>query len=532
MIPLRSTPLPPFRSGAEVRRRAAEALRPPSRIRVSEAAARHRRLNNPGAYVGPWRNEKTPYLAELMDRALQRDTDELFAIAPSQTAKTEIHLNICGHGIKYRPAEALLFQPTKDLAEDFAVRRITNKFLRPSPDLESELGPAKSDDNVMTKRFKNGFTLTVSWPSPAQLSSRPVQLVLIDERDRMADDIGGEGDPIALGRKRKQTFGRNGALVCTSSPSRIDGTGIIAHWPAGDQCLLNWPCPDCGEFWAPGFTAERKPDLTEAPGRLGDLRWDPNAGTPAEARETAYLECPCCAARITERNKPAMLREAVWLPLGVTISAKGERSGTPPKTRVASYWLTGLASPFQPLGELAEKFLAAQAHFERTGEENDLKTFFNTDLGVPYKPRHDGAAPLEPEALDARRGAYELGTVPAEVRFLTASVDIQNDRFEVLVRGWNETTESWLVDRYAIRTMPDGRTDVRPSRHPEQWDLLLDQVVRRSYPMADNPGLLLPVANTAIDTGGHEDVTANAKAFWRRARKAGVPDWRITLVKG
>ena len=531
MIPLRDAPLPTFRTGAEIRRRAAEALRPPRRVTVSEAAARHRRLNNPGSYVGPWRNETTPYLVEPMDRALRRDTDEIYLIAPSQTAKTEVHLNLIGHGIKYRPADALLFQPTKDLAEDFAVRRVVNKFLKPSPDLAGELGISKSDDNVMTKRFRNGFSLTVSWPSPAQLSSRPVQMVLIDERDRMPDDIGGEGDPVDLGRKRKQTFGRNGVLVCTSSPSRIDGTGIVAHWPAGDQRLLFWPCPECGEFWSPGFNADRKPDLPEAEGRLGELRWD--AAVPAsEVRDTAWLECPCCAARLTEKDKPQMLARAMWLPRGMAVAASGSVSGTMPRTRIGSYWLTGLATPFQTWGELAEKFVAAKEHFDRTGDENKLKTFFNTDMGVPYKPRHEGAAPLEADELDGRRDGYSLGTVPAGVRYLTASVDIQGDRFEVLVRGWNETTESWLIDRFAIRTMPDGRSDVRPARHPEQWDVLLDRVFRRSYQLVEVPGKSLSVANVAIDTGGHEDVTANAKSFWRRARAAGIGDRQITLVKG
>ena len=43
---------------------AARVLLPPDRLSVSEAAARYRYLNNPGAYVGPWRNEQTPQLVE------------------------------------------------------------------------------------------------------------------------------------------------------------------------------------------------------------------------------------------------------------------------------------------------------------------------------------------------------------------------------------------------------------------------------------------------------------------------------------
>ncbi len=40
----------------------AEAIRPPERLTVSEAAEKYRRLNNPGSYVGPWDNDFAPIL--------------------------------------------------------------------------------------------------------------------------------------------------------------------------------------------------------------------------------------------------------------------------------------------------------------------------------------------------------------------------------------------------------------------------------------------------------------------------------------
>ena len=46
---------------------AAEQVRPPERLTVSEAAHKYRRLHNIGSYSGPWLNEMTPYLVEPMD---------------------------------------------------------------------------------------------------------------------------------------------------------------------------------------------------------------------------------------------------------------------------------------------------------------------------------------------------------------------------------------------------------------------------------------------------------------------------------
>ena len=41
---------------------AAEMLRPTERLTVSEASEKYRKLNNPGSYVGPWKNDTTPYM--------------------------------------------------------------------------------------------------------------------------------------------------------------------------------------------------------------------------------------------------------------------------------------------------------------------------------------------------------------------------------------------------------------------------------------------------------------------------------------
>src|SRR5690606_25363983 len=122
------------------------------------------------------------------------------------------------HAAKYRPGDILLFQPTKDLAIDFAERRLENKCLAISPDLQAEVGPGRGDDKLLTKTFRNGLMVTIAWPVASQLASRPLPTVLIDERDSMDDDIQGEGDPVSLAKRRTSTFGRNATVVVASSP--------------------------------------------------------------------------------------------------------------------------------------------------------------------------------------------------------------------------------------------------------------------------------------------------------------------------
>ena len=70
-----------------------DALTPPERLTVSEAAAKYRYLNNPGAYVGPWLNETTPYIIEPMDECTNREYNSLIFVGPAQCGKTDFLLN-------------------------------------------------------------------------------------------------------------------------------------------------------------------------------------------------------------------------------------------------------------------------------------------------------------------------------------------------------------------------------------------------------------------------------------------------------
>lgn len=527
-VGLHETKLPGFVPASTFRRAVAAAIRPPRRISVSEAMARWRRVNNPGSYVGPWLNEKTPFGVEPMDRTVSRSVSELWFVGPSQVIKTEILLGNVAHAIKVAARDILIVHPTRDLALDFSKRRIGLKFLDPSPDLRCEVRGGRSDDKALDKIFRNGTMLTVAWPVAGQLASRPVPTVALDERDRMPDNIGGEGDPGELARNRTRTFGRNGMVIGSSSPSRDDGTGIMAEFARGDQKLWAWPCPECGEFWTPGFDADRRPVPFD------HLKWSPSATTQDAVEKSAFLACPRCGAVLDDAQKEGMNAAGVWVALGQSVTRAGKIEGAPPSGRVASYWLTGLASPWVTWGQLAGLYFSALDHFERTGEETKLRTVYNTGFGIPYESRARGRAPVKADDLAARCDDYALGTVPGspDIHFLAATVDVQGDRFEVEVKAWGADDESWLVDRFAIRQLDDGRTDIDPGRCPEHWRVLVPRVLARGYPVADGSGLVFPVASVGIDTGGIEGVTANAKAFQRLALAAGVEPWRITLLKG
>lgn len=509
-----SDALPPFRSAYLIGSDAALALRPPARVVPSVAAEKHRHIKKLGGYSGPWRNDMTPYLVDVMDACCDRNVSMVVFMAPSQVGKTEVILNLLGHTILYRPADWLLIQPTKDLGKDFSGRRL-DRMLEHSPDYGKELGSQKTDDTTFEKTFKNGSIITIAWPTPAQLSSRPVMIVWIDERDRMNDDIGGEGDPVQLGINRIKTYGRNGLVGVTGSPSRDDGTGTVALYKAGSQEILSVVCKSCGERFTPGFDANRQPTFDH-------LVYLDDAKISIEERaQSAVLvhNIDACGGIHEHSDLSDLLRTSQWEALQ-------------PGRKTRSFWLHGLLSRFTSWSDLAHRLIEAEEHYDETGDETKLQAVYNTDFGIPYFSKNAGAARVAATDLQARAEPYKMGLIPDGVRFLTASVDVGGDRFDVLIHGHGEKSESWIVDRFAIRTVPGTRIDLEPAQYAEHWEVLVPEVFDRIVPFASDPGFGLSPVLVAVDTGGQKGVTQNAKDFYRYALGEGVPDRRIMMVKG
>lgn len=119
-----------------------------------------------------------------------------------------------------------------------------------------------------------------------------------------------------------------------------------------------------------------------------------------------------------------------------------------------------------------------------------------------------------------------------------AAVDVQNSRFEVGVFGIapGKPYDIVLIDRYDIRKSlredADGDHEwVKPGSYLEDWDLLIGNVLQKTYPLSDGSGRQMAIKLTVCDSGGKEGVTTNAYNFYRRLRTLGLAP-RFHLVKG
>jgi phage terminase large subunit GpA-like protein len=493
---------------------ALQRLDAPERLTVSAAALKYRALENAGGgYSGPWTFETAPYLRRPMDcLGVESPYQTVAVMGPAQCGKSDIGNNWLLHTAICDPADMLTLFPDKQVGHDYVQQQI-EKMIRLSPELAARQLAHQGADNIHSKQF-SGCTAFFVWPVASQLRARPIPRIRIDDYDAVPEDIGGEGNALTLAEGRQTAFEGWAKTYVNSSPSLGETRGIEGLVASGTDERWHVPCKACGEFFALAF--ER---LKFAEG-----------STAEAAAASAAVVCPHCGGVHEQADKPALMAAGAWLGAGQAIARDGTVAGEAKPSPIASFRIDGLMG-FASWAKLAYERRAAELVFERTQDEEALRAFWNTRAGHNYRAQTEMSR-IDPDQLADRGEAWRLGTVPQGVAFLTAAVDIQAKSFEVLVKGWNDRAESWLIDRFSIRQLADGRTDVRPATHPEHWHVLLHRAIRARYPVADGSGREMAVATTAIDMHGLDGVTENARAFWRHARRSGVGDLQITLVRG
>lgn len=518
-------------------------LEPPERLTVSQWAERYRYVNNRGSYVGYWKNSTTPYMVEPMDMLCSPVHDGVIVVAPAQCGKTDaLIVNWTGYSIASDPMDMLIFNPTSNLSRDFSKRRV-DKLLRDTKECGSLLNKDRHADNIGDKHFQNGVFLSMAHPSVSEMAGRPVPRVALTDYDRMDDDIGGDGSPYDLASKRTTTFGSYRMCLAESSPSRpiedrhwvaVDGSheapptkGIFSLYNRGDRRRWYWACQHCQQRFEGTF------DL---------LKWNEKATNMVDIADSVYMQCPKCFGRIEQSQRHEMQQTGVWVQDGMYFNFRGELVGSPRKTRIASFWLRGVAAAFVSWGQLVTMYLAAEEEYKSTGSEESLQKFFNTDLAEPYIPKSLTAQRL-PEHLRDR--AVDIGekVVPEGVRALVANVDVQKDRFVVQVHGisMGAPFDITIIDRFEIRKSRRIDEDgdycfLQPHAYLEDWDLIEDLVMNKRYPLADGSNREMGVLMTTCDSGGYsrkkgESVTNMAYDFHRSLRKRGLSK-RFHLVKG
>lgn len=528
-------------SAHEVTKSTAELYLPPRRKLPSEAAALYLRNEK-----GPWVDDAAPMMVEPMNAIAGRAYNGICVVGPARSSKT---FSLIHGGIAYivvcAPGDTLIVQMSQEAARDFSKTEV-DRVIRHSPELQARLSPRPRDDNTFDKFFRSGIVLKLGWPAISQLSSKTLQYVFLTDYDRPEnrDNVDGEGPMWDLAYKRIETYMSRGKCIAESSPGEeltdinwqpsskheAPGVGgILSIYNRGTRGRWYWPCLHCNHFFeaAPGIGIFGVPDFEACEALVKD-------NDPLDLAERyARIACPECGTFHEMADRAAMSAAGMWVHEGQYI-ADGKLCGTRRRSNIASYWFGGCAATYQRWDAILTKYFQGVLNYSRTGDEQQLKTMTSTDLAAPYVSRR----------VSKRRGVEELKdrledwpaeTVPKGVRFLTSSVDVQANRFVVSTFGWGVQLELWVIDRFSI-TMSKRHAGTRPAAvdpgaFVEDWEVLIDEVIRRTYPAQWDPGIIFGTRLSVCDSHGLEGVTARAYEFWRSLRTRAMGN-RFVLIRG
>jgi len=418
---------------------------------------------------GPFDPDRTPYFEEVYDACVSGKYRWVCVVCGSQMAKTEFELNVLGHKYDTTPGPAMVALPDKELARRFSNARI-DTLIR-----YSSLKHKVTKSNVFEK-YIAGSQLKVAWTTSAsQLCSDPAFLVIMDEIDRMLDDVENEGDPVSLGNARGSNF-PNFLLVLVSTPT-IDGFSKIMNvYKQGTMLLYCSPCRNCDNYFAPWL----------------ENLWYPKDCSSGRAVKEARIICPDCGKSLDDSWRIDVLENKLGIYLGPNQKVINRKvTGDRLDTTIASFRIPGLMSAWVPIGQRAAAWINANKHPDN--QANEVKSVLNTGFGELYKVKGEAPGIEELEPLKTDVCSPE---VPDWALILLASVDVQKRGLYVCVRAFGPRgkSQSILFEYLEGNTIED-----------KVWDDLDEKILSFRYKTVGKNPRELKIHKMAIDRRYREE---------------------------
>jgi len=438
------------------------ALKPDPRQSVSEWSDANRILTTEAsAEAGKYRTSRTPYAREIMDSCSPMSPcNQVKVMKGTQIAMSTVGDNIMLTYLDLYPCPILYIVPTETLAKGTSTRRFT-PAIRAIPHLRAKVLGGKSKDEIGNMFTKNvaGGGVTLGWSnSTSSFRSFSARVVILDDVDGFGEF--GEGNVMTLGKARSDAFS-NKMIFINSTPTIEGNSNIEKEYEDSDQREYFMPCPECNE--------------------LINFEWENFEFTHVNYELTSVVKYSCkhCGTLIPEYKKTWMMKEengAMWIPQNEGHIHRG-------------YLIPSFLSPVGWLswGDIAREFLKATKIMKR-GDSRMMQTWVNTRQARPFMVQLDGVDITNPSERIEEYGAE----VPDEVMLLTAGIDTQDDRVEVLVLGHGHNGNLFVIDYKVIAG------DFQYDATKKELD---NYLVNRVYTRVD--GFKMKVLGSSIDTGGH-----------------------------
>lgn len=413
-----------------------ESIRPPRPPPPHQWCCENLVFNESGNH-GPFSVRGAEYIVEPLDLIANRSVNDVILCWGSQTRKTGTLMGAVSYMLANEPCGILWVMPSANLAKRFSKQRWM-PLLKSSPPTKAIIPRAgkRHDFSSSEQIFTNGAVVNfVGSNSPANLSSNPCRIVMLDEVDKFDDGGRGEADAVTLAIQRTK-HQPDPQRWQTSTPTIFEGL-IWQAMLRGDLRRFFVPCPSCGKFIVLAWSREYT--IFKITGDEAFIRWDAEAQHDGawdmeRVRRSARAECPHCGFHIRDEHKPKMLAAGEWRPTRTSASAA-----------FRSYHLPSLYSvaPECNFGAMAVRFLELKQQVNPAA----IQGFINGDLA-------------EPDMSQAKQANFNI-LISNEINgdtetIMTIDCQAKAPHFWWVVRRWNvETGESTAIDCGSAETIEE-----------------------------------------------------------------------------
>lgn len=406
-------------------------LRPRTKDSITDWACKNIVFSEPGRTV-TFSVKNREFIREILDCAGDPKIHEVTVISGAQVGKTAMMMALAGYTVANRPSRIFWVFPTERTMNKFSNTRF-KRMIQKSPEIASLItNPRRTLTTGLY--YLGGSIVEFVNATPDGLAGSPARMVLLDEVGKYPACTTREGDAVSLGKERCKNF--NGRFMLIASTPTIEEGPEWQEFLKGDQRRYHIPCVHCGNMVTLAFS----PTFFSLP-KLGNesyVEWDKDSKTGSQwdykrVKESARFVCPFCGGQINDRDKAIMLSKGEWVPTNPTTDAS---------TR--SYQISSLYacnSTSSNIGVLAVKFIKAK----RAGL---LWAFANGDLAEPWAA----------QSATKRREKIISSSMPHEgewFKFLTADYQLNAPHIWFIVRAWNRSGDSYLVDYGSCNTFEE-----------------------------------------------------------------------------
>jgi phage terminase large subunit GpA-like protein len=453
----------------------------PKRMGILEWAETYRIMTSlESSMVGKFSNAKTPYMEFMYDCFDDPEIPVIVSIKSAQVGFSEATNNALGCWIHNNPSKIIMAFPRLASARNYSREKI-KPFFTGTKVLKDIINLKVAKESFNYFEFPNGFLKLITAGSVSEMKSSSIPRIIIEEPDDLKGDVNGQGDSLDIIMERQKTIARRRKkLIFGGTPTDSDISKVEDAYKKSNQMVYKAECHHCNNIHELSFDNLHEDDY---PNRKIDEIYGTKNPT------SAYYLCPVCEKPWTMEEKKQNIVN------GKKHGWKGWHPQKPDITDIYGFAFNELLSSFDAshYKELSKKRILAQLDLDK-GNEGKMKSFTNNNMGKTYS---SGITSMEAEEMKTLRSNYPEHICPMEGLVLTAGIDVQDNRFAVVIRAWGRNNNSWLVSWYEIfGNVKDQDDDV--------WKELTDRVVLAQIPHAS--GKSLPISAISIDSGDNTEL--------------------------